>query len=45
MLVFDNFSDEAIIRMVETDYRTYFKELCGYDLSMEPKHSIIFNVL
>ncbi|MGM0255262.1 MULTISPECIES: DUF7006 family protein [unclassified Enterococcus] len=45
VLVFDNFSDEAIIRMVETDYRTYFKELCGYDLSMEPKHSIIFNVL
>lgn len=27
VLVFDNFSDEAIIRMVETDYRTYFKEI------------------
>jgi len=45
LLDFDDFSDEEIIRMVETDYRTYFKELCGYDHSMEPKHSMIFNVL
>lgn len=45
LIVFDDFSNEDIVRMVETDYRTYFKELCGYDLSMEPKHSVIFNVL
>ena len=41
---FEDFSSEEIIRMAETDYRTYFKELCGYDLSMETKHSMIFNV-
>jgi hypothetical protein len=41
---FEDFSDKQIIHMAETDYRTYFKELCGYDLSMETKHSMIFNV-
>lgn len=41
---FEDFSSEEIIRMAETDYQTYFKELCGYDLSMETKHSMIFNV-
>lgn len=41
---FEDFSSEEIIRMAETDYRTYFKELCGYDLSMETRHSMIFNV-
>lgn len=45
LIVFDDFSNEDIIRIVENDYRTYFKELCGYDLSMDPKHSMIFNVL
>ncbi|MGM0322216.1 hypothetical protein IGI82_003405 [Enterococcus sp. AZ067] len=40
----DDFSEEEIIRIAESDYATYFKELCGYDLSMETKHSIIFNV-
>lgn len=39
-----DFSEEEIIRIAESDYATYFKELCGYDLSMETKHSIIFNV-
>lgn len=28
------FSNEEIIRIVEKDYRYYFKELCGYDLKM-----------
>jgi hypothetical protein len=41
----EDFSSEEIIRITETDYRTYFKELCGYDLSMETKHSMIFNLL
>lgn len=41
---FEDFSSEEIVRMAETDYRTYFKELCGYDLSMETKHSMIFNL-
>ncbi|NBA60754.1 MULTISPECIES: DUF7006 family protein [Enterococcus] len=45
LIVFDDFSNEYIVRMVETDYCTYFKELCGFNLSMEPKHSMIFNVL
>ncbi|MFZ4845511.1 DUF7006 family protein [Enterococcus casseliflavus] len=44
LLNFEDFSSEDILRIVETDYRTYFKELCGYDLSMETKHSMIFNV-
>lgn len=45
LIAFEDFSNEEIIQVVEKDYRTYFKELCGYDLSMEPKHSMIFNVL
>lgn len=41
---FDDFSADEIIRITENDYKTYFKELCGYDLSIEKKNSIIFNV-
>lgn len=41
---YEDFSSEEIIRIIETDYRTYFKELCGYNLSMESKHSMIFNL-
>lgn len=44
LIRFDDFSTEELIRMVETDYRTYFKELCGYDLKTKPKPSLIFNV-
>ncbi|RXA67644.1 hypothetical protein EQ870_16900 [Enterococcus casseliflavus] len=40
---FENFSSKEVVRIAETDYRTYFKELCGYDLSMESKHLMIFN--
>lgn len=45
LLSFEDFSSDEIIRIVENDYRSYFKELCGYDLSMDTKHSIVFNVL
>ncbi|WP_373193620.1 hypothetical protein [Enterococcus sp. RIT-PI-f] len=44
LLSFEDFSDDEIIRIVESDYRNYFKELCGYDLSMIARHSIVFNV-
>lgn len=41
---YEEFSDNDIIRIIESDYKNYFKELCGYDLSMETKNSIVFNV-
>lgn len=44
LIQFEDFCHTDIIRIVETDYRTYYKELCGYDLSMETKHSLVFNV-
>lgn len=44
LIQFDDFCPTDIIRIVETDYQTYFKELCGYDLSMKTKHSLVFNV-
>ncbi|AUJ87101.1 DUF7006 family protein [Enterococcus sp. CR-Ec1] len=44
LIRFEDFSTEELIRMVETDYCTYFKELCGYDLKTKPKPSLIFNV-
>lgn len=44
LMSFEEFSDDEIIRIVESDYQSYFKELCGYDLSMETKHSLVFNV-
>ncbi|MGG5325609.1 hypothetical protein IGJ83_003251 [Enterococcus pernyi] len=36
---------QEILRIVETDYRTYFKELCGNDPSIKNKYSMIFNVV
>ncbi|MGA5592510.1 DUF7006 family protein [Enterococcus mundtii] len=36
---------KEILRIVETDYRTYFKELCGNDLSANNKYSMVFNVV
>ena len=41
----EEFDAAEILRIIETDYKTYTKELCGYDLSMEPPHSLIFHVL
>lgn len=45
LIVFDDFTNEELLRIVETDYLTYFKELCGYDLKTNPKPSMIFQVL
>ncbi|MDF2534725.1 MAG: hypothetical protein K0R18_882 [Bacillales bacterium] len=44
LIRFEDFSEEEIIRITESDYSTYYKELCGYDLSMKTKHSLLFNV-
>lgn len=41
---YEDFSEADIIRIIESDYQNYFKELCGYDLSMQTKYSIVFNV-
>lgn len=38
-------SIKEILKLVETDYRTYFKELCGNDLSVNNKYSMVFNVV
>ncbi|WP_373193636.1 hypothetical protein [Enterococcus sp. RIT-PI-f] len=38
------FTDGEIIWVAEKDYLNYAKELCGYNLVMEVKHSLIFNV-
>lgn len=35
---------KEIIRIIETDYRTYFKELCGNNLSTNNHYSMITNV-
>lgn len=45
LIPFEDFSNEEIIRIVENDYRDYFKELFGYDLRMKEKPSIIFHVV
>ncbi|OTO08298.1 hypothetical protein A5882_003770 [Enterococcus sp. 4E1_DIV0656] len=45
LIQFEDFSNEEIIRIVECDYRDYFKELCGYDLKSKDKHSMIFNII
>ncbi|OTO08990.1 hypothetical protein A5882_003669 [Enterococcus sp. 4E1_DIV0656] len=44
LISYGDFEPEEIIRLVENDYQSYFKELCGYNLNMEPKHSMIFNI-
>ncbi|MGA5592379.1 DUF7006 family protein [Enterococcus mundtii] len=36
---------KEILRIVETDYRMYFKELCGNEQSTKNKYSMIFNVV
>ncbi|MGX7197308.1 DUF7006 family protein [Enterococcus olivae] len=45
LMPFEDFSNEEIIRIVENDYKDYFKELCGYDLKMKDKPSIIFHII
>lgn len=44
LMPFEDFSSEEIIRIIENDYRNYFKELCGYDLKMTDIPSMIFHV-
>lgn len=44
LIRFDEFSVNELIRITENDYRTYFKELCGYDLKTETKPSMIFMI-
>lgn len=41
---FEDFSKNEIIRIIENDYKNYFKELCGYDLSTKTRPSMIFNI-
>ncbi|NBA63620.1 DUF7006 family protein [Enterococcus mundtii] len=36
---------KEILRIVETDYRTYFKELCGNDLRTNNKYSMVYNMV
>ncbi|WP_230472267.1 DUF7006 family protein [Enterococcus casseliflavus] len=43
LIAFEDFSDEEIIRMIEADYKNYFKELCGYPLSINSLPLMIFN--
>lgn len=45
LIPFEDFSTEEILRIIENDYRYYFKELCGYDLKMKDKPSIIFHIV
>lgn len=45
LMPFEDFTNEEIIRIIENDYRDYFKELCGYDLKMKDKPSIVFHVV
>lgn len=40
----EEFSSKEIIRLTEQDYIYYFKELCGFNLNMDTKHSIMFNI-
>lgn len=45
LIPYEEFSNDEIIRMTETDYKNYFKELCGYDLKTKTKPSLIFTVM
>lgn len=45
LMPFEDFSNEEIIRIVENDYKDYFKELCGYDLKTKDKPSMIFHIV
>lgn len=42
---YDQLSIKEILKLVETDYRTYFKELCGDNLSTNNNYSMVFNVI
>ncbi|MFP8918513.1 DUF7006 family protein [Enterococcus innesii] len=44
LVAFEDFSNEEIIRIVESDYQYYHKELCGYDLKTRTQPSMMFTV-
>ncbi|MGM7317102.1 hypothetical protein ABRY77_16045 [Enterococcus casseliflavus] len=44
LIKFEDFSADELLRIVENDYRSYFKELCGYDLRTQTPPSMIFQV-
>lgn len=45
MIKYEEFSNDEILRIVESDYCTYLKELCGFNLDTPAKHSLVFNVI
>lgn len=45
LLLFDDFTNKEIIQMIENDYKSYFKELCGYDLKTKTKPSMVFSII
>ncbi|WP_429975009.1 DUF7006 family protein [Enterococcus sp. DIV0840c] len=45
MIKYEDFSNDSIIEIIEKDYVSYVKELCGYDLKTKTKHSLIFNIV
>lgn len=42
---YNSLSTKEILQIVEIDYRTYFKELCGNQLNPTNNYSMIFNVV
>ncbi|MGA5592438.1 DUF7006 family protein [Enterococcus mundtii] len=42
---FQELSTKEILRIVETDYRTYFKEFCRNELNAKNNYSLVFNVV
>ncbi|MGM9903014.1 hypothetical protein A5844_001704 [Enterococcus sp. 10A9_DIV0425] len=45
LINYEEYTVDEIIQLAEKDYRYYTKELCGYEINMETKHSMIFNLL
>lgn len=45
LIRYDDFLMQEILRLVETDYRTYLKELCGNKLSAATNHSLVVHVV
>lgn len=45
LIQFDQLKIKEILRIVETDYSTYFKEICELDLSAKNKYSMVYNIL
>ena len=45
LIPFEDFTNEEIVRIIENDYKSYFKELCGDDLKSKDRPSMIFNII